>query len=206
MPVAQLLRDYNDYFLQTAYIKRLKAGGGYITGVRITPERLQAMERMAAWCQERKLDPRHWLQSLFESRRWIFPPQWNQLTSTKHLAKYPNLPVSKPYQAKIEAERVASQVRRGAAFDVNRDLSPVTEAIKARYLYYQESSRCQSQMRDETMGYHPLSTVCARCPRARECERELRSVAHFDIVALRQGAITLEQAVIQERQHFYERR
>lgn len=200
-----LLRDYSDYFLQTAYIKKLKASGGYITGVKITPERIQAIERMAIWCRERRLDPRHWLQSLFESRRWIFPPQWNQLTSAKHLAKYPTIPVSRPYQKKMQDELLTGQTRRGATFDVNRDLSPVTEAIKARHLYHQESDRCLAGMKSETMGYHPLSTVCARCPRAKECEQALRALANFDIVALRQGAISLEQAAAQERKRFYER-
>jgi hypothetical protein len=174
--------------------------------MRETPERLKALEGMAAWCRERQIDPRHWLQSLFASRRWIFAPQWNQLTSEKHLKKkYPKSIASKPYQEMVTAEWQSGQAVRGKLFDVNRDLSPVTEAIKARYLWKNEADRCFARIQDETFGFHPLSLACARCPKAGDCERVLRSLAQFDIVALRRGSITMEQAAQQERQRHYER-
>jgi hypothetical protein len=198
-----LIRDYDAYYLQTAHIKSLKARGAPINGVKVTPDRLAALDNMAQWCRAKNLDPRHWLQSLFQSRRWLFAPQWTQLTSEKHLKKYRALPVSQAYQTKIANESATSKMQRGVSYDVNRDLSPTTEGIKQTYLGRGEADRCMAQMRSETLGYHPKSHVCARCSKAVVCAASLASLAGFDIVALRAGKITMEQAAAQKVQLQY---
>lgn len=198
-----LLRDYDAYYQKTAYARKLKAQGRFVPPLKATPERLQALEQMAAWCRQRNLDPRHWLQSLFQGRRWLFAPFFDQLTSEKHLKKYAGLPTSPLYQQRIVGEWQTSQVRRSVVYDVNRDLSPSTESLKAQLLNRGDADRCMARMREDTLGYHPRSVVCARCSLARACERALRALAHFDIVALRQGTLTMEQAAAQERQHYY---
>jgi len=199
-----LLRDYNVYFSQTTYAKKFRANHkGWLNPFKGTPERLNALEAMLVWCKERKIDARYWLQSLFVSRHWVFPPRWNQLISEKHYRKYQSLPVSQIYQSRIQAECHVRQIQCSSVYDVNRDLSSVTEALKARYRFFNQSKVCLAHMQDETLGYHPKSSVCATCAQASLCSQKLRMLAKFDIVALRQGTISMSQAVAQERATYY---
>ena len=205
MEVARLLlADFNSYFFKTSYVYGLRAQGRYVAAVKETPERLNALERMAQWCREHGLDPRHWLYTLFVSRRWTYAPQWNQLTSPRHLERYKSFTANVFYQNRIGGEWRADQERRGVTYNVNRDMTATTEGIKRRYLALQDADRCMSLVRDETLGYHPKSIVCQECPRAGDCERLLRSLAtDFDIIALRRWDITLAQAQEQARHRAY---
>ena len=206
MDARLLLRDFNDYRSQTGNVQKLKGKGSYITSLKGTPTRLRALERMAAWCQQRGLNPRLWLYSLFHSRKWMYAPLWNQLTPEANLPRYHALLNTDPFQKKVQNEVHADQRERGASYDPNRDVSATTEALKRRFLDLNDAPGCMARMTTETLGFHPRSTVCARCAQAARCADTLRAMVRFDILAYRAGTITLEQARQQERATYYARR
>jgi hypothetical protein len=96
------------------------------------------------------------------------------------------------YDRRIRELRYDGDVAAGRIYDGNRDLAATTEALKRRYMMFADPDGCFSDTR--TNGYHPKSVVCAQCPLAARCEQRLRAGAVYDIVALRNGDITAEQA------------
>jgi hypothetical protein len=135
----------------------------------------------------------------------MYAPLWTQLTPKANLPRYHALIHTEPFQKKVQHELHADQRERGASYDPNRDVSATTEAVKRRFLALNDSSGCMARLRTETLGFHPRSTVCARCPQGLRCADALRALVRFDILAYRAGAITLEQARQQERAAHYAR-
>ncbi len=189
-----LLNDYNFYRFQTNSIKSKRAAGAYIVSLASTPERLSFFDRLIKWCADHSIDPRHWLHSLFVARHWMFAPPLKQLISPKHLKRYEGMGDMPGYRARIAAEQHALDDAAGRVFDCNRDVSHSAETLKMRYVQLGQAGRCMELMSTETFGYHPKSKVCGVCPIKIACEAMLLANVNFDIMALRRGEITSQQA------------
>ena len=188
----RLLDDYNDYRNQTNNIQQLRSQGQYVQG--LGRKHIKAFDELATWCGEQGVEPRRWLASLFETRRWLFAPKLNQLKSKPHLLRYPNVNAIPAYTNRLHKERTVRQHQDGKVYDPNRDICESSETLKRRYISLGETQRCLDQMRTETFGYHPKSTICQACPMRIECARRLQASVTFDIMALRRGEMTAEQA------------
>jgi len=190
----QLFRDFCYYRQHTAHVQQLKRERPYLRDLKETPARLKIFARMAKWCEDRQINPREWLYSLFVSRRWLFCPKMEaaHFQSEKHLPKFRKLQdfdLFKQRQADQAAHRIPE-----SRFDSNRDISHAAEEAKAAYLRSGQVDQCMAVMAIETFGYHPRSKLCMRCPGAVECQRRLVQSVTFDVLALRRGEITSEQA------------
>lgn len=196
----QLLDDFGYYFSHTGYVNRLRSAGRPVRWPKMTKERREALQEMRRWCAERDFDPRLYLYSLFQARNWAYPPQWAHLvpktkkTEKKVVERYYALTDTPLYQKRMDQLIRHSQSGAGVVFDPNRDISASAEAAKRQYLDLDDTAGCMSAIASRTYGFHPRSLVCARCPSALECQRRLQAMVPFDIVALRRGEITVEQA------------
>jgi hypothetical protein len=191
----QLFQDFCYYRQRTANIQRIKKEKPYMRDLKETPVRLKLFARMAKWCEDRGFSPSEWLYSLFVSRRWLFCPKLDaaHLQSQKHIPKYRALRDHSFYQER-QMERDSMQAPSLTTFDPNRDLSHAAENAKRTYLASGRVDECMARMVVETFGYHPRSGVCVRCPAAQVCLGQLQRSVAFDVLALRQGTITSEQA------------
>ena len=188
-----LLRDYNTWRDRTNHIQQLRKKHP-MRQLGETQERLAVFESMAQWCEEQSLDPRLWLYSLFQTRRWLFAPKLNQLRSPKHIIRYKRLQGTQAFESRVRQEFHQQQLREGGVFDPNRDMSTTTEYRKQRYQTLGLHSDCMHDT--ECYGFHPRSAVCARCPVARTCYEHLQAQVPFDILSLRKGEMTVEQAQV----------
>ncbi len=201
--VSQLLAQYNKYRMATADVHARRSRGEYVreltmTG-RVGGELVRNLCEMIPACRERSLDPALWLYSLFKSRVWSRSPNANQLSifSEKNLRHYHLVGAqSQPMlSAQMRQQVTESRAARGdTGYDQNRDLTPGAEALKRRFSREGDYERCMEGMSTSTLGYHPKSIVCSQCPIAESCALKLRSMVPFDIIALRRGDITSEQA------------
>lgn len=192
---AKLLEDYNYYRAYTRHVKELTDQGRRIKNVVATPERLRVLEELCGWCRSRRIDPRLWLYTLFQARQWLFAPKFEQLMSEKHIVRYRNASNLDFYHRRMREEATARRAQAGDVFDRNRDISPSVESLKRVYLAKDRPEQCMAAMEAETYGFHPRSLVCGRCRLAKQCETKLRELVVFDIIALRRGEITAEEAI-----------
>lgn len=196
---AKLLDDYNVYWQKTGLAHKMRTEGRFVRGYKLTPDRERALTRMTTWCATHGLNPRLYVYSLFKTRNFVFPPPFTQLTpgkktEKKALERYAALSGVEMYQKVIQTDIQLRRIERGAEFDPNRDLSNAAESLKRQYVAEQLTSQCMDTMRAETFGYHPKSLVCVRCPARAECLSRLKALTPFDVLALRQGTITSQQA------------
>lgn len=187
----QLYEDYNDYRRQTGYVQKLKQQQKYIPS--ISKKHLPKFEALATWCSEQKVDPRRWLASLFETRRWLFPPKLNQLQSQRHLQRYEKMDVP-AFAARIRGEHQRAATESGDTFNRTRDISNGAEMIKRRYLAFGNYERCMAEMEDTTYGYHPKSAVCQGCQVRYQCAAILQSKVSYDIMSVRLGLMSVDEA------------
>lgn len=199
----ELLSDFNRYRGLTNHTQAIRSR---VRCSDLGPAKgLPAMARLDEWCRAHGLDSRRWLYYLFRKRHWLYAPPLHQLIPSKRslkkaLADYAAMGDAPVYAATIYRETEAVRRQTGADFDVNRDVSAMAEARKRIYLGEGRPDKCIEQMLTETYGYHPKSVVCARCPVWRDCAARLQASVAFDIMALRRGELTLQQAqVIAER-------
>ncbi len=192
MSAEQLLDDYNHYRFQTNNVQKMRTSGKRIGS--LGKKNLPTFESLHEWCTTKGIEPRRWLASLFETRRWLFAPPLHQLQSPKHLKRYPNVGAISAYRKRLQQERVKRQNVAGEVFDPNRDTSNGAELLKKRYLDFGHPDQCIAATMTETYGYHPKSEQCARCPLRQQCAQQLQASVPFDIMALRLGNITSEQA------------
>lgn len=190
----QLFDDYDYYRQHTLHFQKRKKENPYIQRFKATPERLQLMENMAAWCKEREFDPRLWLYGLFVNRYWKFSPKLeaSHLLSEKQIPKFKKLRNRKFFRKYLEAQKALDIPLN--VFDPNRDMSSSSEQAKRDYLQQRNTAECMARMFDETFGYHPKSKVCVYCPAQKECIARLQASVEFDIMSLRLGKITAEDA------------
>jgi len=189
----QLLEDYNEYRRGTGHAQTLKQQGRFAS--RVSRKHLHQFEALAQWCSSHRVEPRRWLASLFESRRWLFPPKLTQLQSEKHLQRYAKMDSIPVYRDKIHREHQTDARQSGRIFEPARDLSNSAEMLKRRYAATGNFDRCLQSM-GETFGFHPKSLACSTCPVRQKCLATLQSQVDFDILALREGKITFEQATM----------
>lgn len=191
MNALQLLSDYNVYKREVFALQRRPTG----KLSRPTPKIVALLDEVLSWCQEQGIEPRLWIYHLFRARRWTFPPALDRknLLSVRQVQAYWKMQKLDLFRQKILDEGVSSDV----TYDPNRDLSTTTEAIKRRYMDQGSLDRCMSEMETTTLGYHPRSKVCMECPLSQACEEKLQVFVGFDIVALRDGRISVRQAQIQ---------
>ena len=135
---------------------------------------------------------------LFYRGHWRFARPFHQLVpgsprkEKQLLAAYREVESLPMYERRIRQLTHMQRWSTGQIYDGNRDLAATTEALKRRYLRFEDPEGCMGDER--TNGYHPRSLVCARCALAQACERQQRSTAAFDIVALSEGQISADQA------------
>lgn len=198
LSATELFADYNYYRLFTQHVAQYRARGRMVRYLKETPDRLAALAAMASWCRDRKFDPRHWLCWLFHRNHWKFARPFHQLipgskrTEKALLKAYEECGYLSMYDRRIRELNLVRDIAQGELYDGNRDLSSTVEALKRRYAMFGDADGCFGD--DRAKGYHPRSIICAQCPLAAQCERKLRASAAYDIVALRNGQITVEQA------------
>ena len=166
-------------------------------GLKATGPRLVLFGAMVTWCKQRKIPARQWLYSLFAARRWMFAPKVEEsaLLSEKHLVRFKEFADYDFYAKYIKRiDNLKKLNDPKAGFDPNKDLSTTTEEAKRWYLSEYGATECRRHMFSETFGYHPLSRVCARCSGQTECLQELKDSLQFDVVGLRLGKLTVEDA------------
>ena len=187
----RLFNAYRGWWLQTSNIQARRQKHP-VTPHKMTPERLELFRDMVYFCREKKLDPRLWLYLLFRVRRWTFAPRLTRgcLLSEKMVSRY-NRMIAKEC---LDGYRRITYQKDTLDFDPNRDLSSRAEALKLRYEKYSEKERCMLETPDRTYGFHPESKVCQRCLIRQECLQNLQNMVSFDILALREGRITADQA------------
>jgi len=202
----ELLSDFNQYRARTFHTQQVRASGPCRdVGQKKGFPPLWAMEM---WCRSQGIDSRRWLYYLFRKRKWLFAPKLEHLVpSKKNLVKalndYAAMTDTPGFSSAIYRESEAIRRQAGTDCDPNRDLIAMAEERKRIYLGNGRPDRCLEQMATETYGYHPKSTVCARCLASYECFVRLRALVNFDIMALRTGEMTLQQAqVIVGRQQY----
>lgn len=211
-----LLDDLNDYRARTHYLSQIRAGKPFMAsfGKRALPH-LSAMDD---WCVARGIDSRRWLYWLFHRTNFRFAPRIaylipNPKKEAEAIERFSTLRDT-PYLAqRLHRDFAREKLHSGVGFDPNRDMSPMAENLKRRYLGMGEPERCMDQMfanspdTHPTWGYHPKSVACHRCPLAQACMAKLRAAVHgFDPVALRSGTMTLEQAQIADGRWHHDRR
>lgn len=194
----ELLDDYNYYRSFTEHVHAMRDTDQWVRFVKETPERLAAMARMSAWCEERRYDARHWLCWLFYRGHWRYARPFNQLvpgskrTEKKLVEAYAKVTELPMFVKRTQQLSYMTRANTEQIYDGNRDMAATTEALKRRYLRMADPEGCMEDERSN--GYHPRSLVCARCVLAIGCERKLRAGVDFDIVALRDGRMTAAQA------------
>lgn len=197
---AQLLRDWSYFRLQTRVFHDLMAKGARIkTEKAMTPEIRAELEGMVEWCLSRSLEPRTWLYGLFRARGWIAAPRLSRghLCSERLIPKYRRMKGLGFFARTRRAQ--ARAAARDREFDPNRDLDPGVERLKARLVALDPRS-CRDQAIERTLGYHPRSVVCRLCPERGPCAIKIQSYVRFDVLGLRLGQITAQQAqAVQER-------
>jgi len=179
---AVLFSDYYHWRGYTAVGQTKRAGCP-----RLTPKTLQPFVALSAWCAEQVLHAREWLFTLFAARRWLYWPPPAQLRSAAHLKRVRS---GERWPTDLYRERVLAEVGKSdvqRAFDPNVEISETVEEAKRYYLRANDAQACMAVMRVETFGFHPRSTVCARCPGAATCRDLLGKVAPAT-VAVREGA------------------
>lgn len=185
-----LFADYNNYRLKTAHFQSLT----FRRTLRATSKRLRLFQSLLLWCDQYRVDPRRWLYSLFAVRKWRFAPKLEapHLMSENHLPKYRKMDLTCYDEERHEQSLVQKDI-----FDPNRDLSAGVERLKILYQQRGNGERCLNLIETETYGYHPKSVVCRCCALRTECLERLRDLTPgFDVLALRNGKITVSEAQI----------
>lgn len=189
-----LLDDFNDYRARTQRHFELRDRAPYMTKpLTPTAERMKLFAEMITWCRERNLEPRAWLYGLFRVRNWVYPVKATKgcLMSEKLIAKIKRLPAGSVLRHRVQLTQKATTF--GGDIDPNKDIIASVETMKQNYAQRGLYASCFVQM--ETMlGYHPKSAVCATCPLQQQCAVTLTALFPFDIIGLRQGTVTVQQA------------
>jgi len=210
-----LLNDFNDYRSRTEYQARIRAKRPiHSVGREKAYPFLAAMD---SWCIAHGVDSRRWLYWLFARTNFRYAPKLACLkpsakNEVQALGKYLALKHTPLFSDRLYHEQAHKRLHDGETFSANRDLSPMAEALKRRYLAAGEPERCMAEMFNArpdahpTWGYHPKSTTCVRCPLAASCAAKLRAaVPAFDPIAVRSGAMTLAEAQVMEGRWTYGR-
>lgn len=190
--VDKLFEDYTLYRELTAFVWNLRENvGARNTRPKKTDEKLAVLAAMVVWCRGQGVEPRLWLFSLFSGRSWKYPPklEGGHLCSKKMLEKYANTRGLGFFRKRVMASRDDD-----ITVDPNVDIIPSVEGRKAGYQSSGQAVRCREETALTTLGYHPRSSTCLRCPEAHRCAVDLASRMPFDIIALREGRLSAADA------------
>lgn len=190
----QLLADWNYYRLQTHHVHELREKNVYVKAKKMDAGTREVLNDMREWCATHSLEPRLWIFALFKLRQWMYAPKLTHgcLLSTNLIPKYKRM--SGIGFFRLRRRVTQRQDREDDMFDPNRDLSPAVEGIKRQFVQTDNAGTCMAQMLDRTLGWHPKSPVCLGCPVACECAIRLCGLVRFNVLALRRGKITTQQA------------
>lgn len=191
----QLFADYVSYWRVTACVNakwhEIRAA---LRPPKMTRERLAALRRMAEFARENGADPRLWLYTLFMSRQFIYPPKFECLTPKSHLKCYLKEHRLGLFAKKMAGERQRRRNNDADQYDPNRDIAQSVEDEKGHLLRTGQQQVCFDRMESITLGFHPRSKICAMCPIQTSCADALMNRVAFDIIALRRGDITVDDA------------
>lgn len=191
--VAQLWTDFNYYWLRTTNIQKVVQSGRPIRTRKLTLERYELFCALYDWCVQKDVDPRLWVFALFRARRWMYAPQLERghLMSERFLdsGKYQRV----VHRGTLDGYRL---YKKGPVkgLDPNRDLIPGAEQKKRVWQQNGQSDVCMLMTLSDSYGYHPESRWCRQCSLQAECQQRLTTSVNFDILALRRGEMTVEQA------------
>jgi hypothetical protein len=184
--------DYNVYRAQTKYFHdNVDTQPWLARPATASPARMKLFGDMVSWCRERNLEPRLWLFSLFKARAWRFPPKAapGVLMSGNLIPKYRALKGLGVFK-----KRVFVSTSMEHKTDPNVDLIYAVETIKRRYAASGQHERCMEEAMVRTMGFHPLSPICAGCPVSGDCAIRLSGLVSFDIIGARAEAKKLGES------------
>lgn len=189
--VVQLWSDYNNFWLRTGNIQKVRQSGRPIRTKKLTEERYRLFCDLVDWCREKGLDPRLWLFALFRARRWTYAPQLTpgSMMSENLLKKYERV----IERGALDGYRLYKEGTK-TGLDPNVDLIPGAEAKKRAWQQSGQSEMCLLMVQSDTYGFHPKSRWCQQCPLQSECQIKLQNSVDFDIQALRRGELTVAQA------------
>lgn len=183
-----LLDDFNSYRARTRTQHTMRQRNPFAAKPLVpSKDRLALFQMCIAWCRERGLEPRQWVLGLFRVRRWIAPPKPTQgcLMSEAMIPKVKRLPKSKVFELRVLATSAAAQA--AAATDPRVDLIHHVEAYKDTLGDHSLWESCFIRP-EETLGYHPKSKACSRCPLQADCAVRLCSMFSFDVISARRAA------------------
>lgn len=196
---ARLFHDFTTYWHQTANIQWMKQQHP-VRSHKLTDKRLKLFQEVITWCRDQQLDPRLWVFVLFESRQWTFAPKLEAgylMTMNEKIHKrYERLAERSyldGYQRHLEVQKPRND------YDPNRDLNSTVEARKMWLVSRGLMEQCIVEVITNTLGYHPKSAACQRCGLNDRCRVRLEGMVPFDIVALRDGRMTQQQARLQAK-------
>ena len=195
----RLLQRYNEWRRQTAHYQLATHPMRDLSpSPRGGPDRIAELDRLIAWCSGQGIDPERWLYTMFAAYRWQYCPPFQNLIprnpkKTKTYQLYFEDRETPEFNRVVRRRIEAAQESEGLRFDPNRDLSHSAEHLKRQYLDMNDAETCMADA-GRTLGHHPRSVACARCPVQRRCAEALQSRVPFNILALRRGEITAEQA------------
>lgn len=94
-------------------------------------------------------------------------------------------------------EALNPSVKVASSVDPNKDIIHVVEALKDKLVSLGKEETCMNNtfaISFPTNGFHPKSEVCQRCKLRDTCRTQLVTNVDFDIIGLRLGRITPEEA------------
>jgi hypothetical protein len=196
----QLLRQFNQWRRKTAHFQSQATLHPMkdLAAVTKKENRIDQLNRLIAWCNGEGIDPERWIYTMFSARNWKHCPPFQTLipknkSKSKTYQLYFQSRETPEYDRVVHQRVEVHQMQSGQRYDPNRDLGTVSENLKRQYLSEGRANECMENM-NQTLGYHPRSIACARCPVQGLCANRLQSVVSFNIIALRRGDITAEQA------------
>ncbi len=194
--VQTVWEDFLYYRTFTARAKERFYNGEPIRSLKFTPERKKLFSELVQWCQHKGVEPRLWVYHLHQKRKWTWPPkpQPGDLMSENMLKSFGDMWDTSFYQYRMAQTRKFKRLEAGEVYDPNKDISLTVEATKERYRRSNRVHQCLAEVATTSLGYHPKSSICQACAMASRCTHEVQALVPFDIVALRAGHITAEQA------------
>jgi len=178
------------------YAKLTKRHTGY-TG---TPEATRAAVSFLRWCRDNEVEQPllfMWLRfRILRSgrRNALAHPSLQNMASMAILPKYRDLNANSQGEQQMRSHFVGQYERTLLANSVG------AEAVRRDYVINGRTDMCEVQPR-LSESYHPFSQWCPQCPRAQSCAERLNKREGFDVVALRLGKLSPEQAAQARRQH-----
>jgi hypothetical protein len=135
---------------------------------RATLDNVEVFYGLELWCRARQLDPGAWIWSVFASLGWKRPVGLRELLSDGRRKTYDQLYDTS--WAQLNAMLTTVDQDTNDRFQPFRDLAPGAEEAKRQYAARGDADLCMINI-DITLGFHPESTTCSRCPLRTQCQQ-----------------------------------